>query len=98
VTLTAIAYFYFRSSDKSIGGRPEISSIAILPFVNVNANADTEYLSDGIADSLINSLSQTSKLRVIARSSVFSYKGKEVDPQTIARELNVEGIVTGRIT
>ena len=98
VTLTAIAYFYFRSRDKSIGGRPEISSIAILPFVNVNANADTEYLSDGIADSLINSLSQTSKLRVIARSSVFSYKGKEVDPQTIARELNVEGIVTGRIT
>jgi len=98
VTLTAIAYFYFRSSNKSIGGRPEISSIAILPFVNVNANADTEYLSNGIADSLINSLSQTSKLRVIARSSVFSYKGKEVDPQTIARELNVEGIVTGRIT
>ena len=98
VTLTAIAYFYFRSRDKSIGGRPEISSIAILPFVNVNANADTEYLSNGLADSLINSLSQTSKLRVIARSSVFSYKGKEVDPQTIARELNVEGIVTGRIT
>jgi serine/threonine-protein kinase len=98
VTLTAIAYFYFRSSDKSIGGRPEISSLAILPFANVNANADTEYLSNGIADSLINSLSQTSKLRVIARSSVFSYKGKEVDPQTIARELNVEGIVTGRIT
>jgi serine/threonine protein kinase/Flp pilus assembly protein TadD len=98
VTLTAIAYFYFRRSNKSIGGRPEISSIAILPFVDVNANADTEYLSNGIADSLINSLSQTSKLRVIARSSVFSYKGKEVDPQTIARELNVEGIVTGRIT
>jgi serine/threonine-protein kinase len=98
VTLTAIAYFYFRSSNKSIGGRPEISSIAILPFVNVNTNADTEYLSNGIADSLINSLSQTSRLRVIARSSVFSYKGKEVDPQTIARELNVEGIVTGRIT
>jgi TolB-like protein/predicted Zn-dependent protease len=69
-----------------------------LPFVNVNANADTEYLSDGITDSLINSLSQAPKLKVIARSSVFSYKGKETDPQAVGRDLKVQAVVTGRIT
>src|SRR3989442_7953566 len=98
VTLAAIAYFYFGRSNKSVAGNSEINSIAILPFVNVNANADTEYLSDGLTDSLINSPSQAPKLEVIARSSVFSYKGKETDPQAVGRELNVQGVVTGRIT
>src|SRR2546425_1935798 len=97
-TLAGIVYFYFGRTNKPVAGGSEINSIAILPFVNVNANADTEYLSDGLTDSLINSLSQAPKLKVIARSSVFSYKGKETDPQAVGRELNVQGVVTGRIT
>ena len=74
-----------------------IDSIAVLPFVNVNGNPDMEYLSDGITDSLINSLSQVPRLRMIARSSVFRYKGKEVDPQTVGRELSVRAILLGRV-
>jgi eukaryotic-like serine/threonine-protein kinase len=81
-----------------LGRTKTVDSIAVLPFINVNASADTEYLSDGITDSLINSLSQLPKLKVIARSSVFSYKGKEVNPQAVGRELNVQALVTGRIT
>jgi eukaryotic-like serine/threonine-protein kinase len=75
-----------------------IDSIAVLPFVNVNADPDMEYLSDGITDSLINSLSQVPRLRMIARSSVFRYKGKEIDPQTVGRELGVRAILLGRVT
>ena len=75
-----------------------INSIAVLPFINVNASSDSEYLSDGITDSLINNLSQLPRLKVIARGSVFSYKGKEVNPQDVGRELNVQALVTGRIT
>ncbi len=75
-----------------------IDSIAVLPFVNVNADPDTEYLSDGITESLINSLSQVPRLRMIARSSAFRYKGKEIDPQTVGRELGVRAILLGRVT
>src|SRR3989441_2330120 len=81
-----------------LGRSTTVESIAVLPFVNVNASSDTEYLSDGITDSLINSLSQLPKLKVIARSSVFSYKGKEVNPEAVGHELNVQALVTGRIT
>ncbi len=81
----------------AIGGET-IDSIAVLPFVNVNADPDMEYLSDGITESLINGLSQVPRLRMIARSSVFRYKGKEVDPQTVGRELGVRAILLGRVT
>lgn len=74
-----------------------INSIAVLPFKNESGNADAEYLSDGISESLINSLSQLPQLKVIARSSTSKYKGKEVDPQEVAQVLNVRAIVTGRI-
>jgi serine/threonine-protein kinase len=74
-----------------------IDSVAVLPFVNVGGNANTEYLSDGITESLINSLSQLPNLKVIARSSVFRYKGKEVDPQVVGRELGVRAVLTGRV-
>jgi TolB-like protein/Tfp pilus assembly protein PilF len=66
-------------------------------MVNVGANPDTEYLSDGITDGIINSLSKLPKLKVIARSSVFQYKGKETNPQEVARQLNVRAVVTGRL-
>src|SRR4051812_48708619 len=75
----------------------EINSVAVLPFVNVGGDAGTEYLSDGLTESLINSLSQLPNLKVIARSSVFHYKGKEIDPQAVGRELNVRAVLTGRI-
>ena len=75
----------------------QIESIAVMPFVNDSGNTDVEYLGDGMTETLINSLSQIPNLSVKARSSVFRYKGKEVDPKTIAAELNVQAILTGRI-
>ncbi len=74
-----------------------INSVAVLPFINVSADPNTEYLSDGITESLINSLTQLPKLRVKARSMVFHYKGGEVDPQTVGYNLQVGAVVTGRL-
>ena len=82
---------------RSRGGGQEISSIAVLPFVNASNDANSEYLGDGLTEGLINSLSQVPNLSVMSRSSVFHYKGKDVDPQVVARDLKVEGVVTGRI-
>ena len=69
----------------------------MLPFVNTGNNPNTEYLSDGITESLINNLSQLPNLSVMARSSVFRYKGRDIDPQTVAKDLKVQAVVTGRI-
>ena len=72
-------------------------SIAVLPFVNAGANPDTEYLSDGITESLINSLSQLTRLKVMARTTAFSYKGRTLDPIQIGRELGVRTVLTGQV-
>ncbi len=77
--------------------RTPIESIAVLPFINEGGNADVEYLSDGITETLISSLSQLPKLNVKARSSVFRYKGKDTNAWTIGRELNVQAILMGRV-
>jgi serine/threonine protein kinase/Tfp pilus assembly protein PilF len=74
-----------------------IDSLAVLPFVNVGADPNTEYLSDGMTENLINSLSQLPKLRVVPRSTVFRYKGRELDLQKIGRELTARAILTGRV-
>ena len=74
-----------------------ITSIAVMPFMNEGGNADVEYLSDGMTETLITSLSQVPNLNVKARSSVFRYKGKEIDPKTIGKELNVQAILNGRV-
>jgi TolB-like protein len=74
-----------------------IESIAVMPFVNEGGNADVEYLSDGMTETLIKSLSQLPNLNVKPRSSVFRYKGKDTDLQTIAKELNVQAILNGRV-
>lgn len=74
-----------------------INSLAILPFVNASADENAEYLVDGITESIINSLSQLSHLRVMARSTVFHYKGMEVNPQEAGRALRVHAVLTGRI-
>jgi len=87
-----LAYFFFaRSAEASI------NSVAVMPFVNVSKDPNAEYLSDGISESLINNLSQLSQLKVSARSSSFRYKGKEIDPEEVARALGVGALVTGRI-
>ncbi len=74
-----------------------IDSIAVLPFINGSGNPDTEYLSDGITESLINNLSQLPALRVSARSAVFRYKGTETDPQKIGQDLKVRAVLSGRV-
>ncbi len=80
-------------------GRDEvvIKSIAVMPFVNESGNADVEYLSDGMTETLIKSLSQLPNLNVKARSSVFRYKGKDTNPQTVGKDLNVQAILNGRV-
>jgi TolB-like protein/Tfp pilus assembly protein PilF len=78
-------------------GGQEISSVAVMPFVNAGNDPNTEYLSDGLTESLINSLSQIPNLTVMSRSSVFHYKGHDVDPQAVAHDLKVQGVITGRI-
>jgi serine/threonine-protein kinase len=88
----ALVYFLFLRST-----RTAINSIAVLPLVNANNDPNTDYLSDGITESLINSLSQIPELRVMARSTAFRYKGQELDPQRIGRELDVRAVLTGRV-
>ena len=75
-----------------------IESIAVLPFVNVKGDPDVEYLSDGLTESTVNSLSQLTTLRVVPTSTMFRYKGKSIDPQSVARELGVRAVLTGEIT
>jgi len=75
-----------------------IDSIAVLPLANVGGKPDTEFLSDGLTESLINNLAQVPKLRVLARSTVFRYKGQDVDPQKVGRELQVRAVLTGHVS
>jgi TolB-like protein len=75
-----------------------IGSLAVLPFANVTADPNSDYLSDGLTESLISSLSQLPNLTVRPRSAVFRYKSKDVDPQKAASELKVGAVVTGRVT
>jgi TolB-like protein len=93
LVLGAAGWFAWRSRAAT----GEVSSVAVLPFTNQSGSPDTEYLSDGITESLINDLSKLPKLRVTARSSVFRYKGRESDPGAVAKDLNVEAVVTGRV-
>ena len=72
-------------------------SIAVLPFENQNRDPDTDYLCDGIPESIINSLSELPKLKVMSRNSVFHYKGKQTDAQTVGKELKVQTLLTGRV-
>ncbi len=91
VVAIAVWLFFFNSSFDTI------SSMAVLPFVNAGTDQSTEYLSDGITESLINSLSKIPGVKMMSRNSVFRHKGKEVDPQVVGKELNVDAVVLGRI-
>jgi len=83
-----------------LAGRGEekaIESIAVLPFVNTNADPNIEYLADGIPESIINSLSQVPKLKVMSRTSAFRFKGRETDAQEVGRTLDVQAVLTGHV-
>ncbi len=88
-----LGYRYFTAS---VSG--QINSIAVLPFENRSGDADTDYLSDGLADSLIYRLSQLPNLKVSPTSSVMRYKGKETDVAKIAKELEVDAVMSGRLS
>lgn len=75
----------------------QFGSIAVMPFVNASGSADLEYLSDGMTESLMNSLSQLPNVSVKARSTVFRYKGQEIEPATVGKELGVQVILNGRL-
>lgn len=95
---TGISVYKSRQQQSAAIGSPAINSIAVLPFVNGNADADTEFLSDGLTDNLIDRLSQIHGLRVMSHAAVFHYKGSETDPRTIGSELGVEAVLSGRLT
>ena len=86
---------YFKRGD---GGAQPIDSIAVLPFANTSGDPNTDYLSDGITESIINSLSQLPQLKVMARSTVFHFKGRDTDAREVGKELGVRAVVTGRLS
>jgi TolB-like protein len=92
IAMVAVAAFYFASSS-----RARINSVAILPFSNASGDPDTEYLSDGITEGIIDRLSGLPNLKVISRTSAFRYKRRDIDPQKVAKELGVQTLVTGRV-
>ena len=95
LALVCAGFYLVNQRDKAAG--KIIDSIAVLPLANESADPDTEYLSDGITESLINSLSQLSRLKVMARSTVFRYKNREVDPQKVGNELGVNAVLMGKV-
>jgi len=98
---TSVGVFFlgrYTSSKLSESSQLPVKSIAVLPFENQNRDPDTEYLSDGIPESIINSLSQLPNLKVMSRNSVFHYKGKGMDAPAVAKELKVQAVLTGRMT
>src|SRR6266699_1263729 len=96
----SLALFFvgrYTAPNASVTSESPVKSIAVLPFDNQNRDPNTDYLSDGIPESIINSLSQLPQLRVMARSTVFSYKGKDVDPRKVGNDLGVRAVLTGRL-
>jgi serine/threonine protein kinase len=84
-------------SSSSRRSRSAITSLAVLPLENASPDPGAEYLSDGITESIINNLSKLPKLKVMSRSRVFRYKGRQIDPQLVGEELNVRAVMTGRV-
>jgi TolB-like protein/Tfp pilus assembly protein PilF len=96
VAVVGFGYFYLKSFSRSLTSSP-IASIAVLPFQNKNSDPDTDYLSDGLAESLIFRLTQLPGLKVSPTSSVMRYKDKDADASKIAGELGVDAVMTGRL-
>lgn len=91
--LAAFAYVYL-SRGRSAAPK---NSIAVFPFQNASGDPNMEYLSDGISESLVNSLSQLPNVRVLARSTMIRFKGQDADPQQVGKQLSVDTVLTGRV-
>jgi TolB-like protein/Tfp pilus assembly protein PilF len=98
-TISGKGYRFIAPVKGVLPGRHQqaIESVAVLPFASDSADPDVEYLSDGITETLINNLSQIWDLRVMARSTVFRHKGKDIDPQKAGNDLHVRAVVSGRL-
>ena len=94
IGITALVGLKLRSNSE----RAVVDSVAVLPFTNASLDANTDYLSEGITADLIHTLSQVPKLRVMARATVFHYKGQQADPQKVGHDLNVRAVLTGTVT
>ena len=92
--ITAVAIYFLRGKAEG----DKVSSIAVLPFVNATSDSGNEYLSDGLTESLIGTLSEVPDLKVMARSTVFRFKGDQEDPRQIGEKLKVGAVLVGRIT
>jgi serine/threonine protein kinase/Tfp pilus assembly protein PilF len=90
--IAGLAYSIYSARSSKV-----IDAMVVLPLINASGDPNTEYLADGISETLINSLTQLPQLRVVARSTAFRYKGKEIDPQAVGRELNVRAVLAGRV-
>jgi eukaryotic-like serine/threonine-protein kinase len=93
IAAAAAGIWYLRSRSNNT----QIGSIAVIPFANVGGNADADFLSDGLTESLIASLAHVPQLKVKSRNSVFRYKGKDIDVQQVGKELTVDALLTGRV-
>ncbi len=96
LALGSLGFYLWRENEKSVANA-RIKSIAVLPFVNTSQDANAEYLSDGITESIINNLSQLAGLKVMSRNSAFRFKNNQTDTKNIASQLGVESLVTGDI-
>jgi serine/threonine-protein kinase len=97
ITATRSRSSYVTQPARARRSRRAIDSLAVMPLANDSGDPEMEYLSDGITESIINNLSQLPKLRVMARSTVFRYKGRDIDPLELGRELGVRAMLTGRV-
>ncbi len=93
VVLAATGIWFWRTRSST----PQIESIAVIPFATPGGNADADFLSDGLTESLIASLTHVPQLKVKSRNSVFRYKGREVDVQQVGKDLTVDALLTGRV-
>ena len=93
LAIAAVGIWFWRARPST----SQIQSIAVIPFSSAGGSADTEFLTDGLTESLIASLAHVPDLKVKSRNSVFRYKGKEVDLQKVGKELTVDALLTGRV-
>ena len=96
ISVALLAVFITRRA-RSTATPKRIESVAVVPFAHADGDQELEFLSDGLTENLINGLSRASRLKVIAHNSVFRYKGKEIDPQKVGKDLGVEAILMGRV-
>lgn len=95
--IAVVAAFAIRSYLHAESTEVAVESIAVIPFMNQSKDPAAEWISDGLTESIINNLTQLPNLKVIARSSVFRYKGRETDPIAVGKELGVRAVLTGRL-